>query len=66
MAEISDKMIDLALCDIPYGIGCDWEKRNKKIYNKSSYKNEKIDRKYFDELFRISKNQIVWGYNYYT
>jgi len=28
--------------------------------------NKPIDMNYFDELFRISKNQIIWGGNYYA
>jgi site-specific DNA-methyltransferase (adenine-specific) len=69
MKLMSDKAYELAIVDPPYGIGQDWKKRNnnKERYKQTSYKNEKIpNRKYFKELMRISTNQIIWGYNYYT
>lgn len=68
MREYPDKYFDLAVCDPPFGIGEDWKKRNKgRGYKSTSYKNDSIsDEAYFDQLFRISRNQIIWGYNYYT
>jgi site-specific DNA-methyltransferase (adenine-specific) len=72
MARYPDKHFDLAIVDPPYGIGEDWKKRNWKKYrghkyNDTTYKNEHIpDRSYFDELARVSKNQIIFGYNYFT
>lgn len=68
MKEFPDKYFDLAIVDPPYGIGADWEKRNKgQTFKKTSYRNESIPgEEYFLELFRVSKNQIIWGYNYYT
>ncbi|MFW9821394.1 MAG: DNA methyltransferase [Candidatus Thorarchaeota archaeon] len=67
MKNIENKYFDLCICDPPYGIGQDWKKRNKgQKYNKD-YKNCSIpSKKYFEELFRISKNQIIWGYNYFV
>ena len=70
MVKCKDKQFDLAIVDTPYGIGKSWKKdRFGQFYNKkdTTYKNEKIpDKKYSKELFRISKNQIIWGYNYYS
>lgn len=68
MARYPDKYFDLAIVDPPYGIGEDWKKRNKgKGFAESSYKNLTIpDDKYFVELRRVSRDQIIWGYNYYT
>lgn len=65
--NIPDKYYDLAIVDPPYGIGEDWLKRNKgHKFGKTTYKNNSIPSKeYFCQLFRISKNQIIWGYNYY-
>lgn len=68
MRELPDKCIDLVLTDPPYGIGEDWKKRKwtAKKYT-GSYSNEGIPGKeIFDEIFRISKHQIIWGYNYFT
>lgn len=69
MAGLPDKAFDLAIVDPPFGIGENWKKdRYSKFYNhSSSYKNKAVPkRKFFKELFRVSKNQIIWGANYYT
>jgi site-specific DNA-methyltransferase (adenine-specific) len=68
MSRYTDKYFDLAIVDPPYGIGQDWKKRNKGAnYVDTTYKNKSIpDLAYFDGLFRVSKNQIIWGYNYFT
>jgi site-specific DNA-methyltransferase (adenine-specific) len=68
MATVPDKYFDLAIVDPPYGIGEDWKKRNKgKKFTDTSYKNNQIPKpRYFKELKRVSKNQIIWGYNYYV
>jgi site-specific DNA-methyltransferase (adenine-specific) len=69
MRTLPDKAYDLAICDPPYGIGENWRKDpNSKFYkHKSSYNNKQIpDKEYFEQLFRVSKNQIIWGANYYT
>lgn len=68
MSRYPDKYFDLAIVDPPYGIGEDWKKRKKTAGKyKTQYKNESIpDERYFNELIRVSKNWIVWGWNYYT
>lgn len=71
MKEMPDKAFDLAIVDPPYGIGKTWSKsRNDRFFKNGSlhsYKNEKIPSKfYFKEISRVSKNQIVWGGNYFT
>jgi len=69
MARFPDKFFDLAIVDPGYGIGEDWKKSKSSVHYKhsSSYKNGKIpDIKYFQQLFRISENQIIWGGNYFT
>ena len=57
---------DLAIVDPPYGIEV-----NKMTLGSGKYKNtgkkwdsETPPQEYFDELFRVSKNQIIWGANY--
>jgi site-specific DNA-methyltransferase (adenine-specific) len=72
MAQYPDKHFDLAIVDPPYGI-------DDKLY-RSSYGNcvgsltkysenrwdkQTPNKEYFDELFRVSKNQIIWGGNYF-
>lgn len=67
MSRYEDKYFDLAIVDPPYGIlnktprGGDY-KFNKDEYSKWDIKPTK---EYFDELFRVSKNQIIWGGNYF-
>ncbi len=68
MARYQDQYFDLAIVDPPYGIGQDWKKRYKgKRYKETTYKNTHTPNKeYFIELKRVSKHQIIWGYNYFT
>jgi site-specific DNA-methyltransferase (adenine-specific) len=68
MAKYPDKYFGLAICDPPYGIGMDGGNVGYKGFNdfeKKGWDNSIPDKKYFDELFRISKNQIIWGGNYF-
>lgn len=69
MRELPDNAFELAIVDPPYGIGRSWskDKRSRHYHHRSSYNNLEIPtEEYFKELFRISKNQIIWGGNYYT
>ena len=70
MAQFPDKYFDLAIVDPPYGIGAEnhagnkdngWTQWAKKDWDKAIPTAE-----YWYELFRVSKNQIVWGANYMT
>ena len=75
MRQTPDKYYDLALVDPPYGL--DFTKYNRvsratdgttyisNNYKKGSWDKETPTKEYFNELFRISKNQIVWGGNYF-
>jgi site-specific DNA-methyltransferase (adenine-specific) len=68
MSKMKDNEFDLAIVDPPYGIG-DFAsgKRNKDINNKKILSWNKFipTKNYFEELKRVSKNQIIWGCNYY-
>lgn len=65
MAEYPDKYFDLAIVDPPYGINIEKSGRLKR-YNTDTVWDDKIpDKAYFDELFRVSKNQVIWGGNYF-
>lgn len=76
LKRFNDNHFDLAIVDPPYGIGMDGtigigigkEKgfTRKKEYTKKNWDKEVPSQEYFDELFRVSKNQIVWGANYFT
>jgi len=71
MKQYPDKHFDLAVVDPPYGIGEDGGKartRGSKKTNgkKMGWDNERPNYKYFDGLIRVSKNQIIWGGNYFA
>ncbi len=69
MAELSEKEIELAIVDPPYGIGEKFKggKSGKMQFNEIVEKGWDCipDERYFKELFRVSKNQIIWGGNYF-
>jgi len=75
MARYEDNHFDLAIVDPPYGIGFGTFNRTNKTSDGTrvkadKYKNSNWDDgiptdKYFTELKRVSKNQIVWGGNYF-
>ena len=66
MSRYPDKHFDLALVDPPYGIGDFRNTKSKKHHKKIDWNNEIPKKEYFDELQRVSKNQIIWGVNYYA
>ena len=68
MSRYEDNHFDLAIVDPPYGIGANKEKDHNgwKSYGVKEWDNEIPKKEYFDELKRVSKNQIVWGGNYMT
>ena len=72
MRGLPDKYFDLALCDPPYGIGEDGLKNHSrgklakpKLYTPKNWDKSSPDKEYFDELIRVSKNQIIWGANHF-
>ena len=72
MAKYPDKHFDLAIVDPPYGIREDGHRENNrsklaksKNYHKALWDFPRPDYKYFRELFRVSKNQFIWGANNY-
>lgn len=73
MKEFPDKYFDLAVIDPPYGIGENGSKNKSrgKIAKAKNYKTfagkdaAPPDNKFFKELFRISKNQIIFGANHF-
>ena len=79
MKEFPDKYFDLAIVDPVYGgvtkggymtnnkgqhIGTG--KANQRGYHAGLWNQQKTDNSYFEELMRVSKNQIVWGGNYFA
>lgn len=76
MSMFPDKFFDLAIVDPPYGgVSQGGYMRNsagggvakqKNDYHLSLWKCKKPNKDYFEELQRVSKNQIIWGGNYYA
>lgn len=64
MAKYPDKYFDLAVVDPPYGIGIS-KNPVRQMHKRKEWDKEIPQDKYFDELFRISNNQIIWGGNYF-
>lgn len=73
MREYQDKHFDLAIVDPPYGIGEDGRKNHTRsnLAKASDYRDRtkydcyKPGPEYFEQLFRVSKNQIIWGANHF-
>lgn len=69
MARYEDNYFDLAIVDPPYGIdmakGIQVGKWKRNIHETKDWDNEIPKPEYFKELFRVSKNQIIWGGNYF-
>lgn len=82
MKEFPDKYFDLAIVDPVYGevtgggyTTDKWDKTerhygsgkaNQHAYNRAIWKQPKTPPEYFRELFRVSKNQIIWGGNFFV
>jgi site-specific DNA-methyltransferase (adenine-specific) len=76
MKAMQDKQFDLAIVDPPYGITGNKEigfgdKKSGRVNRPNKWGNKNWDEKrpskeYFNELLRVSRNQIVWGGNYFA
>jgi site-specific DNA-methyltransferase (adenine-specific) len=72
MARYEDNHFDLAIVDPPYGICYDGAKKTsgshggRKAHKFKGWDTNTPNKQYFNELFRVSKNQIIWGANYMT
>ena len=72
MRTLPDKFFDLAIVDPPYGIGMDRGKigidgtAKANNYLKKDWDGFAPTHEYFNELTRVSKNQIIWGANHFA
>jgi site-specific DNA-methyltransferase (adenine-specific) len=70
LKRYADNHFDLAIVDPPYGIGAENHAGNVdngwKQWTKKSWDSSIPDAEYFEQLFRVSKNQIIWGGNYFA
>jgi len=71
LKELPDNSVDLVLTDPPYGINADkgvggfGASKTDKHY-KDDWDKQTPDKKYFDEILRVSKNAIIFGGNFFT
>ena len=72
MKSLPDKFFDLCLVDPPYGIKEDGKKNHSRgriakaqEYTPKDWDKEAMPKEFFDELIRVSKNQIIWGANHF-
>jgi site-specific DNA-methyltransferase (adenine-specific) len=71
MKRYPDNHFDLAIVDPPYGIGFSSKKQSNFgkggiNHDYKNWDNSIPDESFFIELQRVSKNQIIWGGNYFT
>ena len=69
MPEYQDNFFDLAIIDPPYNLRRFQNDQPTSRLNKygkmGKWNNEPVTQEYFNQLFRVSKNQIIWGGNYF-
>ena len=69
MSRYADKHFDLGIVDPPYGLSISSKKKlcstNKKEYQIKNWDDNVPNIEYFNELRRVTKNQIIWGANYF-
>jgi len=69
MARYPDDYFDLAIVDPPYGINAEHgtNRASRKMFKdkKTGWDSSVPNEIYFKELMRVSKNQIIWGGNYF-
>lgn len=73
MKGLPDNAFDLAIVDPPYGLNIDGQKENlkgkksdRKGHDFKGWDSEIPSKEYFTELERVSRNQIIWGANYFV
>ena len=69
LKQTPDKYYSLCIVDPPYGINAGkmtMGSGNHKFTKGKDWDNSIPSKEYFDELFRVSKNQIIWGGNYFN
>ena len=64
MKQFPDKFFELAIVDPPYGIGIS-DNPVRQMHEKKGWDKCVPNKAYFDELFRVSQNQIIWGANHF-
>lgn len=74
MRQYPDNYFDICITDPPYGVkmgggrgkvGSGTTRGAVKVYGDLKWDKQRVSKEYFDEMLRVSKNQIIWGGNYY-
>ena len=66
MREMDDNSVDLVLTDPPYGLGStNFVTARRKKRPDKKWNNKIPEREYFEQIYRVSINQIIWGCNYF-
>ena len=72
MKTLPDKCFDLCIADPPYGIKEDGLKNHSRSklakaqeYTPKDWDKQAMPKEFFDEVIRVSKNQIIWGANHF-
>ncbi len=65
LKRYADNHFDLAIVDPPYGLGLDGGQLGYSKHTKKNWDANHPDIEYFNELYRVSKNQIIWGFNHF-
>jgi len=72
MKTLPDKCFDLVIADPPYGIKEDGKKNHSRSklakaqeYTPKDWDKQAMPKEFFDEIIRVSKNQIIWGANHF-
>ena len=72
LKQTPDNYYELSIVDPPYGLGMDKSRNSNKgnkagfkIYHDTDWDSKSPNKEYFNELIRVSKNQIIWGANHF-
>ena len=65
LATLEDNAFELAIVDPPYGLNLDGGQLGYSKHKKKDWDSCSPPKEYFDGLFRVSKNQIIWGFNHF-
>lgn len=73
LTVLGDKSSDVAITDPPYGIEESHKKNSSRVnlaptrdYGENEWDSQRVEQRYFDQIRRVAKEQVIFGGNYYT